>query len=82
MKVYKNQTAQSAKDLLFSANFAFASDPIMSPNGIDVTPLKRDGKLVHYEVTEYDKETKTARISLMNEKEYKQFCTPKVEAII
>lgn len=75
MKVYKNQTAQSAKDLGFSANFTFASDPIMSPKGIDVTPLKKDGKLVHYEVTQYDKETKTARISLMNEKEYTYFCT-------
>lgn len=73
MKVYKNQTIQSAKDLFFSANFAFASDPLMSPDGIDVTPLTREGKLVHYEVTEYNEETKTARISLMSEKEYRQF---------
>ena len=72
MKVYKNQTEQSAKQLGFYANFSFASDEIMSPNGIDITPVRKAGESEPYcyELTEYDKQTRLAKISVMNKKEY------------
>lgn len=75
MKVYKNQTEQSVKKLGLglSANFSFASDENFSPNGIDITLCRNlDGKYT-YEVTEYDKGSKTAIIRIMNTKEFSEY---------
>lgn len=66
MKVYRNQTKQSAESLGFGANFAFVSDERMSPKGIDVTPVRHsvrhlDGTYTYetyiYEVTEFNGKT-------------------------
>ena len=73
MKIYKNQTQKTAENLEFRANFAFASDENMSPDGIDIMKFVKNGTIVHYEITKYDKETKTAQIMIMNKKEYEKF---------
>jgi len=70
MKIYKNQTLQTAKDLGFYANFSFASDSIMSPAGEDVTPLSKDGIIIEYQETLYNKETGLATIRVYTPKEW------------
>lgn len=69
IKIYKNQTLQSASQLGFGSNFAFASDPVMSPNGVDSTALygMKDGRktLLQTEVTQYDRKTGLATIKII-----------------
>jgi hypothetical protein len=74
MKVYKNQTLQSATLLGLGANYKFASDKTMSPNGVDITECHNTitGKK-YYEVTEYNQIEKTARISVMFTSEYSKW---------
>lgn len=75
MKIYKNQTEQSANLLGYKSNVAFASDPQMSPKGIDVTMVRKQGvkEPYQYEVTTWDKQTKTARIEIMSPSEYNKW---------
>lgn len=69
MKTYKNQTESNAKALGFHANFAFASDYLMSPGYKDVTRVI-SGASISYEVTTYNKETNTCDIQVFTQKEY------------
>lgn len=72
MKIYKNQNKDNAKQNGFQANFAFASDEIMSSKGLDIMKVVGQDILL-YEVTQYNKETDTCDIQVMNEKEYNNY---------
>lgn len=77
MKTYKNQTEDNAEQNGFKANYSFASDPVMSPDGIDIMRVvdMRTGKnkATTYEVTHFNKEKQVADIKLMNQKEYEEY---------
>jgi len=73
MKVYKNQTEQSAKQLGFYANFAFCSDKIMSPSGIDITPSRDINGKYTYEISTYDEDTKTIRLEILTQEEFNKY---------
>ena len=63
---YKNLTEKEAIRLGFGGNFAFASDKIMSPLGIDMTPLRDINGKYTYETTTYDEKNKTIDITISN----------------
>lgn len=77
MKIYKNQTEKTIKGLPdgYGTSFWFASDENFSPSGVDILPTRRQGEQepYEYEVCEYDKQTKTARISIMTPKEFQKW---------
>lgn len=74
MKVFKNQTKQTAKDLGYLANWTFASNKDISPNYRDIMNVRNsNGDIVSVEVTEYDEKSKTARISIMSLQEYNKW---------
>lgn len=67
MKIYKNQTKNSAKDLGFLANWEFVNDKNISPYGVDITKYVNLDKI---EVSILEEKTNTITIRVMNQKEF------------